>query len=168
MSGKIPFAGDSRPFFPMQSDIPSELRDPVYSLRSLPANLIALTLCQLPLRHYLIGITNPFFLKRLLDQNPPSSDSSSGTYVVYLAGPDTRPKSLLSYHTYISSRSSTTIEPVKPVEWDFPEQMTPTMEAKTYIAKDHGFVQKLEEKLRDPDVSRMLPFTICYFWTSTH
>ncbi|TGZ81210.1 hypothetical protein EX30DRAFT_340852 [Ascodesmis nigricans] len=131
----IPFAGDSRPFFPMQSDIPSELRDP------------------LPLRHYLIGITNPFFLKRLLDQNPPSSDSSSGTYVVYLAGPDTRPKSLLSYHTYISSRSSTTIEPVKPVEWDFPEQMTPTMEAKTYIAKDHGFVQKLEEKLRDPDVS---------------
>lgn len=89
--------------------------------------------------------------------------------MVYLAGPDTRykrttairkilrimklkitrPKSLLSsYQTYMSPRSES-----KTFDWDFPVHMTPSTESKTFIAKDHVFLQKLEEKLKDPTVS---------------
>lgn len=41
---------------------------------------------KIPFRHYLIGITNPFFLKRVLSQGK----DSTIPHVVYLAGPEVK------------------------------------------------------------------------------
>lgn len=41
---------------------------------------------KIPFRHYLIGITNPFFLKRVLSQGK----DNTIPHVVYLAGPEVK------------------------------------------------------------------------------
>lgn len=43
---------------------------------------------KIPFRHYLIGITNPFFLKRVLSQG--KDNTCISPHVVYLAGPEVK------------------------------------------------------------------------------
>ncbi|KAI5806242.1 hypothetical protein EDC01DRAFT_639227 [Geopyxis carbonaria] len=115
----IPFGGECRPYLTMQSDFCPGAHD------------------SLPLRHYLIGITNPFFLKRLLSQGK----ESTLAHVVYLAGPETRRRTLLSYSSLTGG-----------TDRDHPSQMMPN-ETKSYIAKDQVFLRKLEALLKDPETS---------------
>ncbi|KAL7276949.1 hypothetical protein RUND412_000043 [Rhizina undulata] len=109
----IPYGGDSRPYLTMQSDFilnPNE---------------------GIPLRHYLIGITNPFFLKRLL---APSKENSQA-HVVYLAGPEVKKRHLIFYSSsdYGSNLMSN--------------------DTKGFIAKDLVFLRRLENYLKEPDVT---------------
>jgi len=89
----------------------------------------------LPLRYYLIGITNPFFLKRLLSQGKENNQA----HVVYLAGPETRRRpSLYFYSAFIERDSSSHII---------------HNETKACIAKDMVFLRKLDAFLKDPEAS---------------
>lgn len=72
-----------RPFLTMQSGEPPD--------GWLPSHANVADFCpnsqeSLPMRHYLIGITNPFFLKRIQCQGTETNQA----HVVYLAGPETR------------------------------------------------------------------------------
>jgi hypothetical protein len=94
----------------------------------------------LPLRHYLIGITNPFFLKRLLSQGKENSQ----VHVVHLAGPEIRRKtSLMSYSTFIDRDNFSHLV----------SSQSSSNETKGYIAKDVAFLRKLETLLEDPETS---------------
>jgi hypothetical protein len=110
----IPFGGDCRPYLTMQSDFFLNAHEGI------------------PLRHYLIGITNPFFLKRLLS----NGKENKTPYVVYLAGPEVKRKHHLHFY------SSTT-------ERDHPNNMIAN-DAKAFIEKDHEFLRMLENQLKDP------------------
>ncbi|KAI5813816.1 hypothetical protein BZA77DRAFT_334723 [Pyronema omphalodes] len=110
----VPFGGCCRPYLTMQS-------------------------VQLPLRHYLIGITNPFFLKRILSS--PGNENCTPPHVVYLAGPETRKKPPSIFYTAFIERA---IDPVT---------QSIANEPRGYIAKDPTFLRKLEAMLSDPESS---------------
>ncbi|KAH8151614.1 uncharacterized protein LAJ45_04236 [Morchella importuna] len=110
----IPFGGDCRPYLTMQSDFFLNGHEVI------------------PFRHYLIGITNPFFLKRVLSQG---KDSAS-PHVVYLSAPEVKRKS----HTFYSS------------EREFTNNFI-TNDTKGSLAKDLVFLRKLEHYLKDGETT---------------
>lgn len=114
----VPFGGDARPFLTMQSDFCPNAQD------------------SLPLRHYLIGITNPFFLKRIMSQGKENNQA----HVVYLAGPETRRKSSLMFYTAFMERAEQS-------------SLMITNDSKGYIAKDLAFLRKLDALLKTPGSS---------------
>ncbi|KAF8536034.1 hypothetical protein BDD12DRAFT_918484 [Trichophaea hybrida] len=111
----VPFGGCCRPYLTMQSGERSSL----------------------PLRHYLIGITNPFFLKRIMSQGKENSQP----HVVYLAGPETRRKAPSMFYTSFIERATDPSSHIMPNE------------NKGYIAKDPSFLRKLDMLLQDPGSS---------------
>ncbi|CUS10385.1 unnamed protein product [Tuber aestivum] len=120
MCKQIPFGGDCRPYLTMQSVLD-------FSLNAHEG---------IPLRHYLIGITNPFFLKRLLS----NGKENKTPYVVYLAGPEVKRKHHLHFYSSITER-------------DHPNNMI-VNDAKAFIEKDHEFLRVLENQLKDPRTTR--------------
>lgn len=112
----IKWGGDVRPYLTMQSDFFLGTHE------------------SMPLRHYLIGITNPFFLKRLLS----SGKENAAAHVVYLAGPEVKRKHLSFSISY--------------TDRDHPSSLH-TNDTKGVIAKDLVFLRKLDVLLKDPSIT---------------
>ncbi|KAL0634612.1 hypothetical protein Q9L58_006499 [Maublancomyces gigas] len=112
----IPFGGDCRPYLTMQSDFFLNGHEGI------------------PFRHYLIGITNPFFLKRVLSQGK----DSTIPHVVYLAGPEVKRKP----HNFYSSNT----------ERELSNNFI-TNDMKGSLTKDLVFLRKLEHYLKDSETT---------------
>ncbi|RPB25733.1 DUF1630-domain-containing protein [Terfezia boudieri ATCC MYA-4762] len=120
----IPYSGDFRPYLTLQSDFFTNVDEGV-------SVQLAHTLTKFP------GVTNPFFLKRLLQTQ---GKASNPAHVVYLAPKETRRN-----HQSRSFYPFTT-------DVELPPGFMPN-ETKGHIGKDWRFIKKLEEYLRGNEMS---------------
>lgn len=116
----IPYSGDFRPYLTLQSDFFTNVDEGLSSRNN-----------------YMIGVTNPFFLKRLLQTQ---GKASNPAHVVYLAPEETRRN-----HQSRSFYPFTT-------DVELPPGFMPN-ETKGHIGKDWRFIKKLEEYLRGNEMS---------------
>lgn len=117
----VPYGGVSRPYLTMQSE---------FFLGSQDAGIP---------RHFLVGITNPFILKRVV-----SAIEATGNpipHVAYLRSSDVVPPMKTSKS--LRRRSI-------PSDLDLPSGVSQKVAAKRYLKSDHLFLANLEHLLKDP------------------
>ncbi|KAF2402498.1 DUF1630-domain-containing protein [Trichodelitschia bisporula] len=125
----VPYAGVRRPYLTMQSDFFIGSHD-----RATP-------------RHFLIGITNPFLLKRLMtaaetvnNSSAPSPSISSDTpHILYLKTTP-GPPSVKPYSAHHRRKHTT--------EFDIPGGLEPQGPTKRFLKSDHAFTAALDNALR--------------------
>ncbi|KAI5793880.1 hypothetical protein DFH27DRAFT_628255 [Peziza echinospora] len=117
----IPYAGDFRPYLTLQSDFFTNVDDGLSSRNN-----------------YLIGVTNPFFLKRLLHTQ---GKTCNPAHVVYLAAEETR-----------RNHQSRSFYPFMSSDIELPSGFMPN-ETKGYIGKDWRFIKKLEDYVKGNGMS---------------
>ncbi|KAI9653234.1 MAG: hypothetical protein M1821_007665 [Bathelium mastoideum] len=118
----IPYAGDCRPYVIMQSEF------------------LASNFDQGPNRNFIVGITNPFLLKRLMAQ----LDESKPLYVLYLRDGQSPPPLKVDKHRRQSHASS-----------ELPGSPVPYTHFKSFIRPDHTFLSSIDMMIanRDPSLS---------------
>ena len=115
----VPYAGVCRPYLTMQAE---------FFLGSNDAGLP---------RHFMVGITNPFILKRIV-----SAVESSGNpipHLVYLKNSDPN----IPLKTSKSQRRRSI-----PTDLDLPASIREKVAAKRYLKSDHSFLESLENLLK--------------------
>ncbi|KAI9816517.1 MAG: hypothetical protein M1827_001649 [Pycnora praestabilis] len=113
----VPFAGDVRPYITMQSE---------FFNNNIGGRAT---------RHYLIGITNPFLLKRI---SALSEDIGSSTpHIVYLQGSSAAVPIRLHHHRHQIH-----------VDYQVPGAMSPPNRARGHISKDQTFLKNIDTMLR--------------------
>jgi len=121
----VPYAGVCRPYLTMQAE---------FFLGSQDAGLP---------RHFMVGITNPFILKRIIS----AVDNNGNTipHLVYLKSPDNN----IPLKTSKSQRRRSI-----PSDLDLPAGVREKVAGKRYLKSDHSFLEKLENLLKGDAISK--------------
>jgi hypothetical protein len=117
----VPYAGPYRPYLTMQSEFFTASQD-----KGLP-------------KHFVIGITNPFLLKRIMTAADGSSDPP---HIIYLN--NSPQKTPLKHHHSRHGRKHST-------DLDIPGGIEPQIPTKRYLKADTTFLNTLDLSLKHPD-----------------
>lgn len=131
---KIPYAGDFRPYITIHSDyfkdgtVRADLQMSAH--RHADADLD-----KIPSRNFVLGITNPFFLKRILEIQGPDNPA----HIVHLSALEARRPNTKSFYSFSSDNEHSDVH---------------TNGTKGYISKDMAFLRQLEAAMKDPGCPR--------------
>ncbi|KAK7533275.1 uncharacterized protein J3D65DRAFT_558287 [Phyllosticta citribraziliensis] len=113
----IPYAGDVKPYVTMQSE---------FCVAGFNGGTS---------RHFIVGITNPFLLQRIL--NAAEASQSSTPYVIYLQKPNS-PVPVKLYRSQLAC----------PPGFDIPGGIPSNLDVKKHLKPDRAFLQNLDSNLR--------------------
>ncbi|KAF2436219.1 DUF1630-domain-containing protein [Tothia fuscella] len=118
----IPYAGPYKPYLTMQSEFFASSQE-----NGLP-------------KHFIVGITNPFLLKRIMSMSTTKGNEST-PHIIYLSnGPQKTP--LKQNHSRHGRRHS--------IDLDIPGGIDPQVPTKRYLKSDHTFLNTLDLSLKNP------------------